>query len=306
MLTRADLQRFAPRPQGAKAIVWDGYVDALVEHGAELLAAHGIDEPLELQHFMAQIGHECGGFTILWESGAYSVGQLLAIFGAGRHSAAVTREEAERLCALNGEERDRAIFERVYGLGNPRKARELGNRDPGDGWRYRGFGPMQITGRRDHERLLGGEHTPLAALRAALKEWDEKRCNELARADDIKSITKRINGGYNGLADRRARLEKARRVWPVLAADGRRPVTSMMESTTARAAEVTGAGGTVTTATEVSTAVAKASQADGGLTLSGFLVALASSPTFWLGVITVAAAAYIWLERRRKIIVHGV
>lgn len=306
MISRDDLQRFAPRPSGSRGIVWDQYADALEQHGGELFAAYGIDEPLELQHAMAQFAHECGGFTILWESGAYSVDGLLQIFGIGRHSAAVTREEAERLCALKGETRDRAIFDRVYGLGNPRKARELGNREPGDGWRYRGFGIIQTTGRTDHEKLLRGDYSAASSLRAALAEWDKKGCNELARRDDLKAITKRINGGYNGLASRREWLAKAKRVWPALPTDGRPPVTSMMESTTARAAEGAGVGGATTAAIEVSTAVGKAANTDGGVSVWSVLLALAQSPTFWIGVFTVALAAYIWLERRRKLLVHGV
>ncbi len=318
MLTRDDLARFAPRPaRGGAANVWDQYVEALVEHGPALLAEHGIDEPLELQHFMAQVGHESGGFTVLWESGAYSPEGLLRIFGAGVHSAAVTPAEAARLCALRGEERDRAIFERVYGLGNPRKASELGNRDPGDGWRYRGFGVLQTTGRRDHERLIGGDYTALGALKAALAEWtrpgpDSLDCNDLARLDDVKRVTRRINGGYNGLDDRRARLAKAKRVWPAMPADGRAPVTSMMQSTTARTAEAVGAGGAVTTniaAPDVAAVVAKAAQAEGGLTFGNIVWALVQSPMFWvmmIGLMSMAASAYIWLERKRKLDLHGI
>lgn len=305
-ITRADLQRYAPRPSGARGIVWDQYADALEQHGGELMADAGIDEPLELQHVMAQFAHECGGFTILWESGAYSAEQIMRIFGVGRHSAAVTQDEARRIAALQPAQRGEVLFDRVYGLGNPRKARELGNREKGDGWRYRGFGIIQTTGRTDHEKLIRGDYSAASSLRAALAEWETKNCNELARRDDLKAITKRINGGYNGLKDRRAWLAKAKRVWPALPADGRPPVTSMMESTTARAAEGVGVGGASAAAIEVSTAVGKAAADDGGVTVGSVLLALAQSPTFWIGVFTVSAAAYIWLERRRKLIVHGV
>ncbi len=301
-ITREALARFCPPPKGGHELRnWNLYADTLVEHGPSLLADHGIDELLELQHFMAQIGHESGGFTVLWEDMRYSAPRIMEIFGVGRHSAGVRPEEVERL-AGNAE----ALAERVYGLGNPRKARELGNREPGDGYRYRGFGPMQITGRRDHERLLSGQTTIYAALYAALVEWNEKNCSEVARRDDIKTITKRINGGYNGLEDRRQRLTKAKRVWPTLPADGRAPVTSMAESTTARAAEAVGMGGGVTTATEVSGAMAKVAQSGNGFSVTEFVLALAQSPTFWIGVFTVAGAVYIWLERRRKLLLHGI
>lgn len=302
------IQRFAPRPTSANhAAVWDQYVAALVEDGDALCTEFGLDEALEVQHFMAQIAHECGGFTILWESGAYSAATIMRIFGVGKHTAGVSQSEANRIASLPVEERTKVLFERVYGLGNPKKARELGNREPGDGWRYRGFGPMQTTGRTDHERLLGGDHSASSALRAAFREWDKKNCNDLARADDIKMITKRINGGYNGLDSRRAWLAKAKRVWPRLSGDGpgRAPPQSMIGSTTARAAETVGVGGGINTSVEVSTAMAKVAD-KGTFSLEAFLLALASSPTFWIGVLSIAAAAYIWLERRRKLIVHGV
>jgi len=150
MLMRADLQNFAPRPHaGEKAANWDTYVAALENHAGELCAEFGIDTALELQHFMAQIAHESGGFTVLWEDMRYSAPRIMEIFGVGKHSAKVTAAESRDLA---GKPKD--LAERVYGLGNPKKARELGNSAPGDGYRYRGFGPMQITGRADHERYL--------------------------------------------------------------------------------------------------------------------------------------------------------
>lgn len=302
MITRDQLQRFAPRPSGSKAEIWDSYADALVSHGAALCAEFGVDEPLELQHFMAQIGHESGGFSILWEDMSYSSPRIMEIFGVGKHSAAVTRAEAYRLAGDPP-----ALAERVYGLGNPRKARELGNYAPGDGYRYRGFGPMQTTGRRDHEKLLGGQTTPYAALRAAFMEWDEKGCNALARADDVKSITKKINGGYNGLDDRKARLVKAKRIWRKLPGQTTRPPPeTMVGSTTGNSAIALGTGGTVNTAAEVSTAMAKVAQSGNGFSIGEFVLALAQSPTFWVGLITIGLSAYIWLERRRKLIFHGV
>ena len=306
ILTRAALQRFAPRPaSGLRAQNWDDYVAAMVEHGDELLAAAGIDQARELQHFMAQIGHESGGFTILWEDMRYRAPRILEIFGAGRHSAGITAAEADRL-AGNPE----ALAERVYGLGNPRKARELGNTDPGDGYRYRGYGLMQITGRTDHERLLAGDTSPRGSIRAALSEWNEKGCSPLAMVDDVKSITRRINGGFNGLAERRALLARAKSIWPVLAADTpageRLPPSTMAQSSTGNTALAIGSASGVSAATEVSNAMARVASGGGQFSLQALAMALASSPTFWLGMLTLAGAAYIWLERRRKLIVHGI
>lgn len=189
---------------------------AAIENGDALFKKAGIITPGRLAHFLAQICHESGGLSIEWESGAYSAERLMEIFGEGRHSAGVTQAEAYGL-AKNGP----AIFERVYGLGNPKKARELGNTQPGDGWKYRGGGLMQTTGRSNYRRMgqkcgvdfeghpelvLSAEH----ALKPALTEWTEGNLNEKADADDLRGITKRINGGLNGLADRQAWYRKIR------------------------------------------------------------------------------------------------
>lgn len=220
MLTIDKLMEFAPRPgAGDKSATWDAYAAALVDHGAELFAEFGIDTALELQHFLAQVAHESGGFSIMWESGSYSADRLMAIFGVGRHSAKVTLAEARKLTELRGESRAKAVFERVYGLGNPSKARELGNIEPGDGYRFRGFGLIQVTGRTAHEQYVQGDYTALGAFKAALREWtregkDGRNCNDLAAEDNIKAITRRINGGFNGYEDRKAYLAKAKQIWP--------------------------------------------------------------------------------------------
>lgn len=112
------------------------------EQDADLFERVKINTPLRISHFLAQTMYECGRGTVLFENLRYrTVSRLLQIFGVGHHSAAITPGEAPGL--LNNPEK---LGERVYGLGNPRKARELGNLHPGDGYRYRGGGLMQTTG----------------------------------------------------------------------------------------------------------------------------------------------------------------
>jgi putative chitinase len=131
----------------------------------------------------------------------------------------VTKAEAARL-AHHPEE----IAERVYGLGNPRKAAELGNTEPGDGFRYRGNGILQTTGRGSHRRMglacgvdfEGNPNlvtAPEHALKPALQEWSEGHLNDLADRNEIRAITLRINGGLNGFDERRAFF---RRLLPLL------------------------------------------------------------------------------------------
>src|SRR6266571_6077523 len=147
---------------------------------------------------------------------SYSSGRLQEVFGVGRHSAAVTAAEAEALA-----HHPERIAERVYGLGNPRKARELGNTQAGDGFRFRGGGIMQTTGRANYRRMgkkcgVDLEANPelvcsaAHALKPALAEWSEGNLNAAADRDDIHTITRRINGGYNGLADRQAWYRRVR------------------------------------------------------------------------------------------------
>jgi putative chitinase len=203
----------------------DNYVQAL-RQGDPLFEEHGIKTALRMSHFLAQALHETGGFSILRESTRYSAPRLLEIFGVNKHSAAITPAEAAQLAG-----NEQAIAERVYGLGNPRKARELENTQLGDGFRYRGNGVLQTTGRGNHRRMgvacgldfegnpdlvLAPEH----ALKPALQEWTNNNLNVAADRNDIQTITRRINGGLIGLADRQAWFE---RVWVLLKADGDPP-----------------------------------------------------------------------------------
>ncbi|QIB34764.1 peptidoglycan-binding protein [Ancylobacter pratisalsi] len=173
----------------------------------------GITTPLRLAHFLAQMAVETGGFTRLRESGRYSAKRIVEVFGVGRHSAAVTKAESRTL-AYN----EYALFERVYGTGNPKKAAELGNRKSGDGYRYRGGGAMQNTGRASYARI-GLEDRPERITTAewclvgAFEHWTRTGCNALADQNDIQAITHRINGGYNGYAARVAWFNK---IWPLV------------------------------------------------------------------------------------------
>jgi predicted chitinase len=171
--------------------------------------------------FLANIMTETGGLKILSESGAYSAARIEQIFGVGRHSAKVTDAEARQIAALPVARRGPVLFDRVYGIGNPTKAREFGHTRPGQGWLYRGGGMLQTTGLRgyarraketglplvEHPELL---HQPDAAFQAAYLTWgQDKRANRFADAGDIKACRKVINGGINGLAECRKYTAKA-------------------------------------------------------------------------------------------------
>lgn len=187
---------------------------------------YGINRSVaRLSAFLAQVGHESAGFAASVESLNYSVDALLRTFGRHR----ISEADARAMGRADGRPADPvAIANAVYG--GEWGQRELGNTQPGDGWRYRGRGPMQLTGRANYARLtqrlrarLGPgvpdfEADPDALQRpewgawCAADFWDMRGLNALADRDDFLSITRKINGGINGLDDRERRWELARRV----------------------------------------------------------------------------------------------
>lgn len=187
---------------------------AIIECAPRTFEKFGMMDTLVVCHFMAQIGHESGNGKIRRESMNYSAPRIMEIFGVRKHSAAVTEREA-RLLAHN----EKALAERVYGLGNPKKARELGNTQPGDGFKFRGNGFLQLTGRASHReigKMIGLDlesnpellSNPNSSFIAACAEFKRLNCISAAKADDIVLVTRRVNGGRNGLAERQVLLRK--------------------------------------------------------------------------------------------------
>lgn len=181
-----------------------------------------ITTPLRLAHALAQQSVETGGFSTLTESMNYSVRALLLLFSRSR----ISRADAEKFGRKPGErslsiERQSAIANILYGGSFGRE--QLGNTEPGDGWRFRGRGIKQTTGRYNygqvksitgidvisHPELLS---QPDTGVRAGCIYWEVHKCNELADQDDILALTKRINGGTNGLDQRKAALARAKEI----------------------------------------------------------------------------------------------
>jgi len=172
---------------------------AAFEDGDALIGAAGITTPARLAHFLAQVLEETGGLTITQESGNYSAPRIVEVWPSRFHGVA----EAEPF-AHNAEK----LFNNVYAgrMGN-------GPAASGDGFRYRGRGILQTTGREAYRKYgkrcgVDFEGNPdlifaaAHALKPALAEWTDSGCNALADRDDIHAITKRINGGYTGFAER--------------------------------------------------------------------------------------------------------
>ncbi|EOI3576201.1 glycoside hydrolase family 19 protein [Cronobacter turicensis] len=181
-------------------------------HIVEAMNTYGINTPKRQAHFIGQIGTESGGFQSVQESLNYSVAGL-AIFGIR-----LTAAQREQLGRKPGEkalspERQAAIANIVYGG-------RFGNNMNGDGWKYRGRGLKQITFKANYEEcgkalglnLVDSPDLLLQDKYAALSAgwfWKANGCNEFADAGDVNGLTRRINGGLNGLQDRIDRTKRA-------------------------------------------------------------------------------------------------
>ena len=146
------------------------------------LPHYKIDTPLRICHFIAQIAHESGGLKYWYELGGKS------------------------------------YFSKYEGR------KDLGNNKKGDGYKYRGRGLIQLTGRANYTEMskkLGVDLinspdlavVPEIAIRIACEYWDSRKLNDYADKDNILGITRKINGGYNGLSDRSKWLSNLKKLF---------------------------------------------------------------------------------------------
>ncbi|MEI0489282.1 glycoside hydrolase family 19 protein [Brachyspira pulli] len=153
--------------------------------------------------FLAQTTHESNDYKRLEESFNYRPERLFEVF----KKRVGTLENAKKLCLQGAKE----IADFVYGG-------RLGNSQD-EGYKYRGRGIIQLTGKNNYEYYgkkinidlvnnpdLAKE--PNEAIEIALLFWKEKGCGMFAKMGDVKTVTKLINGGYNGLDDREKRFNK--------------------------------------------------------------------------------------------------
>ncbi len=201
MLDAARLARLMPCPVG-RAERWAGPL-------AEAMREVGIDTPVRAAAFLAQVGHDSGSLAYLEENLSYGPEALRRTWPARFPTDELARQFARQ---------PERIAERVYGgrLGN-------GPEGSGDGWRYRGRGLIQLTG-RSHYREFGQRlglplearpellTEPGPAARSAAAYWEARGLNALADAGQFEAITRRINGGLHGQPDRLARWHRARKI----------------------------------------------------------------------------------------------
>ena len=201
MLTRTQLKSVFPKAM-------DADIDAFLDFGEKALKDAGLLDGLtRLQYFLAQLGHESNGLTHREENLNYSASRLMEIW-PGRFPTLDIAQQYDR------DPEKLANF--VYGG-------RMGNVNQGDGYRYRGRGYIQLTGReayREIGKIAGLDleaHPELAAkqenaVKIACAFWTWKKVNAACDAADFTAATKKINGGTNGLDDRLQWLTKVKSV----------------------------------------------------------------------------------------------
>lgn len=174
-----------------------------------VLPEQGISDRKDVAMFIAQTGHESADYNILSENLNYSVEGLLKVFPKYFPNSNLAQKYARQ---------PSWIASRVYAgrMGN-------GSEQSQDGWKYRGRGILQVTGKSNYEacskalygdtRLLTNPDILLQSTDAILSACWYWRVNKLSRySADIKQATKIINGGYNGLKHREAIYNQALKV----------------------------------------------------------------------------------------------
>ena len=194
MITGDQFNHLFPRAQDP-----DGWATAM----NNVFPTYEINTPQRVAAFLAQCGHESGGWTVFEENLNYSAQGLNSIFKKyfpTIESATPYARQPEK------------IANKIYSnrMGN-------GPEESGDGYKYRGRGPIQLTGKAnytkfaqemfdDWQNVIDNPDWVTAdrdfALMSAIWFWNANKLNVQADSGDIKTMTKIINGGYLGLDDR--------------------------------------------------------------------------------------------------------
>jgi putative chitinase len=176
----------------------------------KILPEYDITTPQRVAAFIAQAAHESGNFTALHENLNYRAETLMKVFPKYFPTDALAQQYAHH---------PEMIANRVY-------TNRMGNGDEasGDGFRYCGRGLIQLTGKSNYQAFADSVQMPLedvpaylqtfeGAVQSACWFWESNNLNQYADSGDILTMTKRINGGTIGLADRQAHYNHALQVF---------------------------------------------------------------------------------------------
>ena len=196
VVTRDQLKTCFPFANPATLDVFDfGYLEAAT-----------IDTPIKLRFFLATLGHESDGLTVLVEDLNYSARRIAEVWPNRFHS---SRDAGPY--AFHPE----LLANRIYGG-------RMGNNIKDDGWRYRGRGFLQVTGRDNYRLVAGLLHldllinpdlfaTPDLALRSACAIWSSHNWNQYAVSNNFAGLVRAVNGGLTGWDQRREWLRRIMR-----------------------------------------------------------------------------------------------
>ncbi len=180
--------------------------DVLVNLFDNILNPAGINTKERVCMFLAQCGHESGGFTLTVENLNYGAKGLLGTFP--KYFKTLSE-------ATSYERKPEKIANKVY-------ANRMGNgpESSGDGWKYRGRGIIMTTGKANYAEFskysgIDAVNNPdllstdiSVAIKSAIWFWNKNKLNSYCDNNDFIGLTKRINGGLNGLKDRQDKLQK--------------------------------------------------------------------------------------------------
>jgi putative chitinase len=202
-------------PQGDSRVL--GLIAGVAQSSESVFAKYRITTPSLVAHVMAQISHECGAGREVVENLNYTAARMMQVWPKRFPTLASAAPYAGN---------PRALANKVY---NGRMGNALGS---DDGWSFRGRGAAQTTGREGYQRLAKAtgldlvNHpdlvlAPAHFLECGVADFIACGCLPFALADDLVGVTKRLNGGTIGLAERRAWLAK----WKTALAQGGAVVT---------------------------------------------------------------------------------
>lgn len=190
-LTKQQLKELLPK---------NPYIDQWHHALSQLLPDYEINTPQRIAAFIAQCAHESGNFIFLSENLNYKAESLMKIFG--KYFKDIDTAKAY-------EKKPEKIANKIYAdrMGN-------GNEASGDGYKYRGRGLIQLTGKTNYtwfaasleispEEAAQYTQTFEGAAQSACWFWETNKLNQYADSGDILTMTKRINGGIIGLEDRK-------------------------------------------------------------------------------------------------------
>jgi putative chitinase len=181
-----------------------GLRDGIANSAQAVFAKYGINTPLLIAHVMAQISHECGAGHDVVENMNYTAGRMMQVWPSRFPNMASAQPYAGN---------PRALANKVY---NGRMDNASGSED---GWNFRGRGAAQTTGREGYARLAKATgldlvnhpdlvNDPQRFLECGVADFVLCGCLPFAKADDVLNVTRRLNGGTVGLAQRQTWLAK--------------------------------------------------------------------------------------------------